>query len=456
MKKNKLVKLFFIGILGLLLIAGCSGKNGSTGAQGPTGSPGNEGPVSPSVSWVMPEQGATGVYTDSVIKVGFSKPMDASTINSSTFSVTTSGLTVTGSISYSAGSQTAFFDPYLPLSEFGFYSVTLSTGIKDAGGNILPADYSWTFLAGASAMPSRLYVTDFNAPAISVFNDAGSINGNIYPNTRLSGGALNYPWRPQLDKASDRLYVSDEGNDIFIFNNASTLSALAAPARTISGANTTFNNPTGMFLDTVNDRLYVANFYGASVLVFNNASTINGNVAPSRTISGAKTTFQNPIDVWVDTARDILYVYERGSKSLLAFDNASTVNGNVAPSRTISGSNTGFNFPGAIWYDSSNDRLYLTDQIVPAIYVFDNASTINGNIAPDRTITGSNTTFSDPIGLWLDSANDRLYVADAGASQVLVFDSASTINGNVAPSRTIIGSNTGFSGPVGLWLDTNP
>jgi Bacterial Ig-like domain len=460
MKTKAFTKFLILSLLAIPIVAGCSnGKNGATGPAGQQGAQGQQGatgPTGPTVTWVMPVQGSTGVYTDSVIKVGFSKPISSSTINTSTFIVSTGGVNVTGTVSYNSGSQTAFFDPYMPLAQFGFYTATLTTGIKDTEGNQLLESYTWTFFAGGSLTPSRLYVADDFAPSVSVFNNANSADGNVFPDSLLSGGPLSNPWRPQLDKASDRLYVSDQGNAVFVFNNASAIkSGTAAPARTISGASTTLNNPTGMFLDTANDRLYVANFGGASVLVFDNVSTKNGNVAPDRTISGANTTFSYPIDVWVDTARDILYVYDRLALTLMAFNNASTINGNVAPNRTVSGSNTGFSFPGAIWYDSSNDRLYLSDQTALAVYVFNSASTINGNIAPDRTITGSNTTFADPIGLWLDAASDRLYVADAG-SKVLVFNSASTINGNVAPSRTIAGANTGFSGPLGLWLDMNP
>ncbi len=457
MKTKAINKLLVLSLFALLIAAGCSnGKNGATGATGAQGTQGATGPTGPTVTWVMPIPGATDVFMDSVVKVGFSNPMSPTTINSSTFMVSTGGINVTGTVSYNSGSQTAYFSSYAPLVQFGFYTITLTTGVTDTNGNALLANYKWTFTAGGSSAPSRLYVTDIHVPSISAFNNAGSVNGNAFPDMVISGGPLATPWRPQLDKAADRLYVSSEADEVFVFNNASTSNGTAAPARTIVGALTTFNNPTGMWLDTANDRLYIANFIGSSVLVFNNASTINGNVAPDRTISGANTTFQNPIDVWVDTARDILYVYDKSALSVLAFDNASTVNGNTTPSRTISGSNTGFSFPGAIWYDSSSDRLYLSDQIVPAIYVFNNASTINGNIAPDRTIAGSNTTIKYALGLWLDAANDRLYVSDTGAHQVLVFNSASTINGDVAPSRIIAGANTAFDGPAGLWLDLNP
>ena len=462
MKTNKLIKLLSIGILGLLLAAGCSGKNGSTGKTGATGTQGtlgNEGPANPTISWVMPVQGSTGIYTDAVIKVGFSKPISSSTINASTFLVSTGGINVTGTVSYNSGSQTAYFSPYAPLVQFGFYTATLTTGVTDTNGNQLLANYTWAFTVGGSLTPSRLYTSDFNNNSISVFNNAGSADGNIYPDRTVIGAAtlLNEPSSIWLDKASDRLYVADyNASSILVFNNASTINGNAAPARVISGAATTLNAPYSVLYDAGSDSLYVPDCVTNSVLIFNSASTINGNVAPSRSISGASTTLACPLTVWYDATSDQLYVSNYDGQSVSVFSNASTATGNVAPSRTITGGNTTLSGPFPLWLDPISDQLYVGNYDSSSILVFNNASTADGNIAPSRTISGASTTLSELWGLFLDAANNRLYVMDPGAAGVLVFNSASTINGNVTPDRTITGSNTGFSYPTGIWLDMNP
>jgi Bacterial Ig-like domain len=464
MKKNNITKLIFIGILGLLLAAGCSGKNGSTGAAGATGNQGaqgqtgNEGPANPTVSWVMPVQGATDVYTDSVIKVGFSKPISSSTINASTFMVSTGGINVTGTVSYNSGSQTAFFDPYMPLAQFGFYTATLTTGIMDTAGNPITAAYTWTFLAGGSTTPLRLYISDWSNASISVFNNAGATNGNIFPDRIVSGGAtlINSPGGIWLDKASDRLYVSNTNvSGILVFNSISTANGNIAPSRNITGAATTLGRPYGIWYDTNSDSLYAVDCSANAVFVFDNASTINGNVAPSRTISGSNTAFDCPEGIWLDSKSDQMYISNYYG-SVVIFNNASTANGNIAPSRTIAGSTTTFSEPYALWLDSASDQLYVGDYGSSSILVFSNASTVNGDIAPARTLSGVNTTLNEPWNIWLDSANNRLYVANFAKASVLVFDSANTINGDVAPSRTIAGSNTGLSGPAAMWLDMNP
>jgi DNA-binding beta-propeller fold protein YncE len=160
-----------------------------------------------------------------------------------------------------------------------------------------------------------------------------------------------------------------------------------------------------------------------------------------------------------------LYVTDIGTNSILVFNNPGTLNGNVAPDRMISGSNTTLNFPKGLWLDSTSNRLYVANAGTNSILVFNNPGTLNGNVAPNpaSTISGSNTTLNGPWGLWLDSTSNRLYVANANNSSILVFNNPNAPpgfcpicrpNGNVAPDRKVSGSNTTLNTPVGLWLDT--
>ena len=442
-------------MLAMMVMAGCSGSKGATGATGgtgPTGTTGPQGPTDPTVSWVMPVQGATDVYIDSVIKVGFTKPMDSSTINSSTFSVSTGGIIVTGTISYDAGSQTAFFDPYIPLAQFGYYTATLTTGIKDTSANPLPATYTWSFIAGGSTTPSRLYVADSLAKAIDVFNNANSADGNLVPDRVITSGSFNWPWRIWLDKGSDRLYVANNNNTILVFDNASTMNGATLPSRTISSA--LFTQSAGIWVDTANNILYISDINAGAIYAFNNASTLNGAVTPSRIIWGSNTKLVNPENIWLDQATDELYVADGGANAILVFTDASTANGNATPSRTITSPD--FAQATALWLDTTNDELYIGNYGGSSVLILNHASTLNGSVTPDRIISGTKTTFIAPYGLWVDASNDRLYVADFRNASIDVFDNASTINGNIAPSRVIAGANTGFAMPESIWLDMNP
>src|SRR5207249_226606 len=85
--------------------------------------------------------------------------------------------------------------------------------------------------------------------------------------------------------------------------------------------------------------------------------------------------------------------------------------------------------------DSPNNRLFVANQGASSVVIFENANTKTGNITPDRTISGPATLLAAPADLALDSGRNLLYVADG--SNIFAFAGATTINGNVPPVRTI-------------------
>src|ERR1051326_1590506 len=130
-----------------------------------------------------------------------------------------------------------------------------------------------------------------------------------------------------------QLYVAT-ANSILHFSQAETSNGNVAPVGTINGALTQLSAPQHLLLDAPNDRLYVANQGGSSVLVFDGASAANGNVSPTRVIGGAATHLVAPIDVALDPGNNLLYVAD--GTSILVFAGASTVNGNTPPVRNRS------------------------------------------------------------------------------------------------------------------------
>ncbi|HET9837997.1 MAG TPA: hypothetical protein VFR84_07165 [Candidatus Angelobacter sp.] len=298
-----------------------------------------------------------------------------------------------------------------------------------------------------------------------------------------------------------QLYVST-ANSILHFNQAETSNGNIAPVGTINGANTQLSAPQHLFLDAPNDRLYVANQGGSSILVFDGASTANGNVTPTRVISGAATHLTAPIDVVLDATNNLLYVAD--GTSILVFSGASTVNGNAPPVRNmnsgvsigglfldapnnqlyfsdpgdnivnrldgastqdvvtivggaISGASTGLSQPRGLALDGSG-RLLVSNSATPAsITVYPSAGSTSGNITPSVTISGAATLLRSPgqIALNRTVGTGELYVLDPLAASVLVFTNAPTTGGNIAPARNIAGANTGITSSAvnGLALD---
>lgn len=75
---------------------------------------------------------------------------------------------------------------------------------------------------------------------------------------------------------------------------------------------------------------------------------------------------------------------------------AKDANGDVAPIRTISGSNTGIDGPNGIAVDS-DDNVYVAEYFTDSVTEY--AKNAHGNVAPIRTISGSNTLLDEPAGL---------------------------------------------------------
>ena len=75
------------------------------------------------------------------------------------------------------------------------------------------------------------------------------------------------------------------------------------------------------------------------------------------------------------------------------------------------------------------------------------AAGAKGNVAPTRTIAGSQTKLDGADGIAVD-ASGNIHVADYRSNAVVVFAAGS--NGDVSPARTIKGPDTKLSGPEGI------
>jgi hypothetical protein len=102
------------------------------------------------VNSVSPVNGATGVSINTSITATFNKAMDSSTINTTTFTVSTNGSNISGSLSYNDSTRTATFTPSNPFSYNATYTATITNGVKDLAGN--STNYSWSFITKAAKL----------------------------------------------------------------------------------------------------------------------------------------------------------------------------------------------------------------------------------------------------------------------------------------------------------------
>ncbi len=249
--------------------------------------------------------------------------------------------------------------------------------------------------------------------------------------------------------------VGDYGSildpSVAIFEMASALSGDSTPDRYLAGAQTGFQALPYLcnHVAEADNDLYLGDSTADAILIFSPATSVDGNTAPDRILQGANVPLQIPQSITVDASRDILYVLDVGQDKIYVWDNAATIDGNVAPDRTI----TGFSLPRDIAVDQTNDRLYVCTNSGYQIWVLNNASTQNGAVVINRNINGIDTQLNHAWGIELDRSRDRLYAACRSNSAILVFDNVDTINGNTAPLNVISGAATGISVPIDIALD---
>jgi hypothetical protein len=209
----------------------------------------------------------------------------------------------------------------------------------------------------------------------------------------------------------------------------------------------------GLALDAQRDHLYVSVsndiFFSsgvtAKVLVFNNAGTATGNIAPSRTITLA--TDQKYIQL--DTQRDVLYISTRAG-NILAVQGASAANTSGGPAPTVRTLSLGATDISGIALDAGRDVLYvLRSSSISAIRSVSTKTT--GAVTPEDQWSVT----SSPVSFTIDPSRDRLFVSITDSlATIRVYDGASarTTAGPGIISRTF-SLPSGFSSYPAIFLE---
>jgi hypothetical protein len=143
-----------------------------------------------------------------------------------------------------------------------------------------------------------LYVANFYAPSVTVYQQAA--NGNVKPLHTIAGSntGLHGPYGVALDASRNVYVVNTNGGSAFtgsVTVYAAGANGNVAPIQTLIGSNTGLNQPFGVAIKLTT--MYVANENGSTVTVY--ASSANGNIAPGRTISGSNTGLNGPTGITI-------------------------------------------------------------------------------------------------------------------------------------------------------------
>ncbi len=144
----------------------------------------------PHVLTTVPALGAAGVALGAPISVTFSKPVNCSTLTTTTFTVTVAGGAAVGGTVTCSGSI-ATFTPTSALVLHTLYTGTITTGVTDLVGNVMVQNYAWNFEAVAG--PSVVSTTPTSGASGLTFNPTISATFLQLPaqDPDYAGAALN-------------------------------------------------------------------------------------------------------------------------------------------------------------------------------------------------------------------------------------------------------------------------
>ena len=139
----------------------------------------------PTVLATSPAAGATGIAVGADATGSFSEAMDASTITSATFTLTTGTTSVPALVTYNSTDKAAVLNPGADLAPDTTYTATIkggTGGVKDAAGNALATDKTWNFTTAPAGSGTSETVT-LSAVA-DAFVSGGSTTTGINYGTR--------------------------------------------------------------------------------------------------------------------------------------------------------------------------------------------------------------------------------------------------------------------------------
>ncbi len=145
--------------------------------------------TAPTVTSVSPPNGSADLPRSIAVTATFSEPLNAATLNASTFELRDSlGGIVPSTIAYDVGQNRASLTSTAALAPLENYTATIrggSSGVLDLGGNSLSGDVSWSFTTGDSTVYTS-WSPDI-APTVPAASDSGAVELGVKFTVDIAG-----------------------------------------------------------------------------------------------------------------------------------------------------------------------------------------------------------------------------------------------------------------------------
>lgn len=329
--------------------------------------------------------------------------------------------------------------------------------VTDSGGKTASDSVKVT----VNVPPAYLFVANNDTGRITSYS-TDNINGEIAPSGQLDAGATTslFQVRSVLVTPAEQLFATRQNGGIAIYDKALSIMSDTPADRIVDGNKSLLDSPISLAYDSATDTLYVGRINAdEGILAFKGVSkaAFDGDVAPTRMFTPDDRypnsgSIRMTVDaMWLDTDGRLYASDTSGnnvnSSRILVFDDAAIADGQTAAAREITSDS--FGQIEDITIDDEG-RLYVVDQS-NGVYVFDDASALDGKVTPDATITITGSPTPNFQGIAVDSAGTG-YIADREYDAIYSLAGIGKLDGTVSDFTILDGFDSRVAGPRQIWV----
>ena len=291
----------------------------------------------PSVTLTIPANTAIAVAINAQVTATFSEDVKASTLTSTSFTLTAPGnIPVAGSVSYAAGAKTAIFTPAAALPVSTLLRATVTTVITDTAGNALAGNqaplpaassFVWTFTTGTTSDTAPPTLTQLSPAALSTGlclkkSVSATFNKAMDPATITSTSFLLKKSGPPLSSTVAGSVTYDVAGKTANFFATSDLASntnytvtVTTAAKDLAGNALaspqvwTFTTGTQTCAPAASINLAAAAPFGNLGGTSGSTNTglltqVNGDISTTATTTSSVTGFHDSVDIYTETPSD--------------------------------------------------------------------------------------------------------------------------------------------------------
>ncbi|HBI25859.1 MAG: adhesin [Candidatus Wolfebacteria bacterium GW2011_GWC2_39_22] len=320
-----------------------------------------------------------------------------------------------------------------------------------------------------NTLNGRLFVTDYEHDRVVTFasGGAGAMSTTGWDALGSSGSGLmqlSQPYKISIDRVNNKVYVADRINNRIVKMDSGTGGTTLGNNRQTLGGPTAgsgtgqFNSPIGLFVDTVNNFVYVGDDGNNRIVKFSSGGAGAMSTTGWNTLGSSGTgvgQFQTPTDVFVDTVNNFVYVSDSLNHKVVKFSSGGAGAMSTTGWNTLGSTGTGvgkFTTPESLSIDTTNNYVYVIASNLVVKFPSGGAGVMTTDTWQTLGGTGVGVgQFTNAKGIFIDPVNNYVYVADTGNDRIAKFASGGADSMSTSTSWQTAPVSTD---PYGVFVDT--